>query len=180
MDEATPTLEETINQIVESVRKTTAFWSNHGGWAPPATADILDRAQLDWLWSLSMSLHHWNRDLSSGDLILAWANIGAIVEGYLKLFLSIYAHDYSNAPLLRRDRPIDQDVILLEALRVYFSKHVLAPAEDWDTWISFVQSKRNAIHAFRSRDIGDTKTLHAQIPILLKFVRDLDSRLPYP
>lgn len=173
-------LETKINELVESIRKTTSFWSNHNGWAPEATASILSRAQLNWISSLSVSLHGWNRSLSDGDLILAWANIGAIVEGYLKLFLVVYDHDYRQSPHLRRGDYVSQDVIGLEELRVYFKKKVWVNTDDWDDWICFIQTKRNAIHAFKQRDIGNTRQLHDQIFRLHEFVGEIDGRLPYP
>ncbi|WP_272480015.1 hypothetical protein [Aquibacillus koreensis] len=40
----------------------------------------------------------WNECTCSkaedGDLILAWANLGTLVEGTIKLFLSVYLNDY--------------------------------------------------------------------------------------
>ena len=180
MDQTSEALATKINELVESIRKTTSFWSNHNGWAPEATANILSRAQLNWISSLSVSLHNWNRCLSNGDLILAWANIGAIVEGYLKFFLVVYDHDYRKRPHLRKGDYVSQDVIRLEDLRVYFKKNVWADTDNWDDWISDIQTKRNAIHAFKERDIGDTRQLHDQIFRLHEFVRDIDSRLPYP
>ena len=33
-------------------------------------------------------------EISDGDLILAWANLGSLVEGTLKLFLCVYLRDF--------------------------------------------------------------------------------------
>jgi hypothetical protein len=48
----------------------------------------IERSRLDWQVSLSSSLRNWVRDpltaLSDGDLILAWTNLGALIEGTLK------------------------------------------------------------------------------------------------
>jgi hypothetical protein len=35
--------------------------------------------------------------LSDGDLILAWANLGSILESSLRLFLGVYINDYHNS-----------------------------------------------------------------------------------
>ena len=44
--------------------------------------------------SLATSLSRWVGATSDGDLILAWANLGTLVEGQLKLFLCVYYEDY--------------------------------------------------------------------------------------
>jgi hypothetical protein len=66
------------------------FWKSAHGWAPIEAAGLLNISMLEWQSSLSSSLHRWLSATSNGDLILAWANLGALVEGQLKLFLSIY------------------------------------------------------------------------------------------
>lgn len=73
------------------------FWSNASGWAPQDAAELLSRSRLDRQVSLSESLARWTtgpHPLSDGDLILAWANLGCLVEGTLKLFLAVYYQDY--------------------------------------------------------------------------------------
>ena len=79
-------------------RKLARFWKAAHGWAPIEAAGLLSKARLDWQVSLSSSLRNWLRDppaaLSDGDLILAWTNLGALIEGTLKLFLSVYYNDF--------------------------------------------------------------------------------------
>src|SRR3954452_19895414 len=79
-------------------RKVAGFWKAAHGWAPIEAAGLLSKARLDWQVSLSSSLRLWLRDqpnaLSDGDLILAWTNLGALIEGTLKLFLSVYYDDF--------------------------------------------------------------------------------------
>jgi hypothetical protein len=89
---------EIIDRIESLNRKLAQFWKAAHGWAPIEAAGLLSKARLDWQVSLSSSLRLWLRDppnaLSDGDLILAWANLGALIEGTLKLFLSVYYNDF--------------------------------------------------------------------------------------
>ena len=46
--------------------------------------------------------------MTDGELILAWANLGALLEGTLKLFFSIYYSDFqTDIEALKRGGPID-------------------------------------------------------------------------
>lgn len=88
------------------------FWKDAEGWAPSNVAALLDKSRLDWLPSLATALNHWSKDgdLSPGELILAWANLGSLLEGTLKLFLAVYLVDYEN------------DAELLKALNIIYRK----------------------------------------------------------
>lgn len=70
---------ETLNQGIAE------FWSKSDGWAPVAAAGLLGKSRLDWQASLSGSLRLWMREppnaLTPAELILAWANLGSLVEG---------------------------------------------------------------------------------------------------
>ena len=50
----------------------------------------------------------------------------------------------------------------------------------WDNWICTIQQRRNAIHAFKYKDIGTKSELDEAIRQLLLFVKTINNRLPYP
>ncbi|SDX89625.1 Transposase DDE domain-containing protein [Nitrosomonas sp. Nm33] len=87
------------------------FWEG-GGWASGDAANLLDRSMLQWQASLAMSLSRWVNASSYGDLILAWASLGALIEGQLKLFLCVYYYDYAKDidGIRKRGQPIDPDI----------------------------------------------------------------------
>lgn len=71
------------------------FWDDGcWGWAHKDVANLLNKSMLRWQTSLAQSLILWIDAGSEGELILAWANLGALVEGQLKLFLCVYYNDY--------------------------------------------------------------------------------------
>lgn len=177
-------LVETTRRTAKLVQSIMTFWKDAHGWAPTEAATLLNKSMLEWQVSLASSLSKWTGPLDDGELILAWANVGAIVEGQLKLFLSVYYNDYlSNSEAAIKTKGgnvLDPDGVTLEPLRVFFKNNIWSSAEDWDEWILLVQTRRNAIHAFKSKTIGTTEELHAALRKLRLFVHVINNRLPYP
>jgi len=82
-----------LTKLQNHTRHTLNFWkSGAKGWAPQKASEKLEIARIDWLLSLSDTLTIWckkNNKMTDGELILAYANLGALVEGWLKLFYCI-------------------------------------------------------------------------------------------
>lgn len=194
-----PTADDQALPLSEVVLRITAlnvgirdFWSKAHGWAPQSAADLLARSRLDRQASLSSCLALWVTDSVPDDrregmLVLGWANLGALVEGSLKWFLSVYRDDYptgEDAPKRGRKGPtIEPEALSLEELRNFFKKQVWIEEErdELDSWISCVQRRRNAIHAYQDRELGDLNELHTAIREYLVFLRRLHGRVPeYP
>ena len=177
-------------RIVARNRDIASFWSQAKGWAPDEAADLLSRSRLDRQVSLSESLLRWTTgdSLSDGDLILAWTNLGALLEGSLKLFLGVYYRDYiSDAEKSQFRKVFDlekgvhrpPDGLMLEALSQYFRKAGLLDAKGL-ALVSTLQAKRNAVHAFQDRDIGTTEEFLAGVAAYQRLLDELNDRLPYP
>ena len=177
-----PPLNEIIKRIAHLVQRMMTFWESSHGWAPVEAASLLNKSMLDWQSSLAVSLKRWDAPLTDGDLILAWANVGALVEGQLKLFLSVYYSDYTADvdAIKKHGQVVDPDAVTLEPLRVFFKKKIWGPDEPWDNWICTIQQRRNAIHAFKFKHIGTKSELDEAIRQLLLFVKTINNRLPYP
>ena len=175
--------ESNVNNIVLGNEKLTDFWSNADGWAPLEAAELLSKSRLDRQVSLSKSLLNWtfDADCSEGDLILAWSNLGALVEGTIKLFLSVYYNDYSQdeEKFIRKGTQVDPDILTLENLLQFIRKRGLFSSE-WYEFIQNVQYRRNAIHAYKDRPIGDRSEFHEYIEMYLLFMREVNNHLPYP
>ena len=92
-----------------------------------------------------------------GKLRLAWANLGALVEGSLKWFLGGYYVDYLKDPdSLRPNGKISPaDKLSLEDLRLFYEKNIKHIYSDYGDFIKDTQYNRNGIHTFRHRDVGD-------------------------
>ena len=175
---------ERLVTLNEGIRN---FWSSSPGWAPTEAADLLSRSRLDWQVSLSRCLNRWIETPAMQDgaavQILGYANIGSLVEGTPKLFLGVFYNDYKAdaEALTKRGAMQDPDGVALEPLRQFFKRRIWGstPSDNWNPWIRRVQSRRNAIHAFKDRDIGSHLDLTEDIRRYLIFWRRINRQLPY-
>jgi hypothetical protein len=179
--------EAIINQIISLNKGISDFWKNPAGWAPIEAAQLLSKSRLEWQVSLSKSLKLWqgrlDPDAKEGYLILAWVNLGALVEGTLKLFLSVYYEDYKKDIhiIKKKSNVVDPDTFELEKLRLFFRDGIwLSGQMHWDDWIPTIQQRRNAIHAFKNRQIGTFDEFFGELEQYLTFLQEIKSQLPYP
>ena len=179
---------ETVNKIIELNEGIQSFWSQSQGWAPTEAAVLLSESRLDWLVSLSHSLYKWeknpDKEAYEGDLILAWSNLGALVEGAMKFFLSVFYEDYkSDANAISQwGKQVNPDGAMFNGLRKFFMGSIWSDAERKikNNWLEEIQEKRNVIHAYRDRDIKDFTYFREQVKEYLLFLMDLLDRIPYP
>lgn len=87
-------LESAIDQIIVSNERIRRFWTEESrGWSPTEAATLLENSRMDRLVSLSHSLQLWTQPCADEDnegrLILAWANLGILVEGTMIWFLRL-------------------------------------------------------------------------------------------
>lgn len=197
---------EVIDRIIEHNTKISRLWSD-GGWASNEAARLLSKSRLDRQISLSRTLSLWlpfngeqrcvDEVDDDGRLILGWANLGALVEGSMKWFLSVYLKDYQKESELEKIvRGKEPDVLTLEPLRGVFNTVVWTSYDDfglelieygensgnvwieWDHWIRHVQQRRNAIHAYRERDLGTLEELERYIHGYWMFLQMLNISVP--
>jgi hypothetical protein len=178
-----------ISEIIKVNEEMRDFWSRAHGWAPKDAAELLAKSRLDRQVSLSHCLRLWlntpsgNDDDYEGMLILAWTNLGILVEGTMKFFLSVHQSDYSKTLVTRgRNRkPRAIDELEFEELRQFFAKHIwINSQKKWDAWLTKIQKRRNAVHAYQDRDIGTFDEFFKEIKKYLDFVNELEGQVPYP
>lgn len=192
--------EETVKRIIKLTEGLTNFWKSSSAWAPIEAAELLTKSRLDWQASLARQLKLFldKTNKESGLLILGWATLGSLTEGALKLFLSIYYKVYQTQNLTnefkqvkdKKGNVISPDALMLEKLRLFFAERVFPKDAkeqwkkqgeiDWLEWILKIQQRRNAIHAFKDKDIGDMEEFHSELQNYLIFLRKVNNGLPYP
>ena len=115
---------------IEEIRKSKemlSFWKNNAqGWAPGETTEKFERARLDLLIDLTDCLTMWydiGEKMTQGQIILAYANLGALVEGWLKLFYCVYYRDYKESPkITSKGNPIEPENLSFEFLIQHSNK----------------------------------------------------------
>lgn len=168
---------ECCDEIVRITRETMQTWKAMArGWAPDSAADIIDNAMLDQQVSLAHCLRIWDKAQSDGELILAWANLGALVEGQLKLFLTVYIEDMMQAA----NSPKRVSSMRLQGLRDFYRVNIWDRklGLDWDAYVEKVQNRRNTIHAYEQKDIGSWSEWRECVIAHLQFIKSLTSLLP--
>jgi hypothetical protein len=174
-----------IDQIVFLNDWLRTFWSSSAGWAPIEAAELLSTVRLDRQVELSRTLRLWTEprppEEADARLILAWTNLGSLVEGTMQLVLAVYLTDFRANPVMRgEDARSDASHVMLDGLRKYFVANVWDEKDTWDAWVLHVQQRRNAIHSFRHRDLGTHEEFEGAVRIYLRFLIDHHGRLPYP
>lgn len=178
-----------LHHVVRAHDDLASFWSNARGWAPDEAATVFERCRLDRQTQLARCLRIWvdesAAEESDGRLVLARANLGALVEGAMQLGLTVFHADYSRSERATRDPKgviTDAPDLMLEKLRIFFRDEFWLPKEsaNWDPWVQSVQRRRNAVHAFTERDLGTHAEFLADVRTYLTFLAAINDRLPYP
>ena len=181
-------LESTIDQIIVDNERLCAFWTKEAnGWAPGRAETLLENSRMDRLVSLSHTLRLWTQPCADenheGRLILAWANLGILVEGTMTWFVCVYESDYSKSPMKAiKGFDLDPNQLRFEELIRLFRERVWTERqiEEWDDWLTAVRNRRNAVHAFNYKDIGTWSDWSQSVVRYHDLIADLDSRVPYP
>lgn len=179
-----------INEVIERIINLSEgmynFWSEADGWAPPNAANILNNSRLDYQLSLTLYLKNWiNKAYDREDyasLILAWVNLGCLVEGMMQLALSVYFNDYQNDAdaVIKGGLIQEPDKLMLDKLRTFCKGKLWDDSSKWDSWILHIQQRRNAIHAYKDRELGSFEEFFDDLRNYLEFIRLINGRLPYP
>lgn len=159
------------------------LWENVYGIASKQTAYKLDNAMLNWHYELTEALEIWIKkglSMTDGELILARANLGAVVESWLKFFYCVYYDDYKKDPILnKKNKRVEPEKASFEDLED-FSKEKLWGDETSERylWVDSVRRKRNAIHSFKRKDIGTPQSFLDDVENLYIFVDEIVASLP--
>lgn len=184
-------IEDVIDKICKLNEGIQKFWSNCHGWAPNDAAELLGEVRLDWQSDLSRCLSLWvskeNPEIADGVLILAWTNLGSLIEGSLKLLLAVYLKDYladvqgaKNAgSLTKGGAPKSPELLKLQQLKTFFSNKGFL-GEDGDALVDLVQARRNTVHAFKSAEIGTQSEFEFALRRYFTLLSNINLRLPYP
>ena len=160
------------------------LWKNVHGIAPDNAAKKLDIAMLDGQSELTKTLKIWidkGLDMTVGELILARANLGAVVESWLRFFYCVFYDDYINQPMVNKKGKVlePEKDMRFEDLK-NFSTGIL-----WDDdkssdylWVDSIQHKRNAIHSFTYKELGTPADFLLDVDRLCEFVDMILNHLP--
>ncbi len=78
-----------------------------------------------------------------------------------------------------KQKPLSPDGLALESLRQYCALREILNKNDL-ALVQLVQQRRNAIHAFKDRPMGDDAEFEEAVRNYLQMLRNVIARLPYP
>lgn len=176
--------ESILQQIQALTRDITDSWGESRGIAPDSVADKMDSAMFRWINDLTDTLGIWidkGLAMSDGELILAQTNLGSLVEFWLRFFYCVYYEDYIRSPRMKQGKPLDPDDrdMSFDYLRQYGVGTLWDNRNDpLHVWVEKIQHRRNAIHAFKYREIGSPADFLLDIEQYLGFIEAISNRLP--
>ena len=183
--------EELVEKIILLTEQKLNAWKCHNGYAPVEASNKLDNVMFDWIISLTASLRMWVKKglfMTDGELILACANLGSLVESMMKLVLSVHILDYYRDPLKNdKGKVVQPEKIKFKNLKTFcFDKvwpetetnHYGVSYKAMKEWVGEVEEKRNAIHAFNKKELGSASDFINDIGIYWEFVNLVFDTLP--
>lgn len=186
------------NDLLALLKHIAEFWHQGSrGWAPQVATDSLQNIDFQRMLLLAEEFPKWysGEKNTEGQLLLAWVALGAIAEGSLQWFLSVYKQNYLDGPQFRRpasDIPIPPEELFFAKLIAYFEKHVwIDGRSNYDGWsvrnekaemtaiLHTIRECRNAIHC-RKTNVGSWADWRMCIRQFLSLLCELEGRVPYP
>lgn len=182
---------QVVDKICLLTKNKLNAWKSHHGYAPTEASIKLDKMMFDWIISLTDSLKIWIEKgvlMTDGELILACANLGSLVESMMKFVLSVYILDYYKDPIKDNEGKVVQpERIKFENLKKFCFDKVWPENtvnrydisyKEMKSWVGRIQEKRNAIHAFNKKELGDVFDFMEDIETYLGFVNLVFDTLP--
>jgi hypothetical protein len=184
-EEAPMDLQQAVSDIIRINEHILNFWGD-GGWAGDDATGMLRKSRLDWQVSLAKTIRLWcddqGQDDADGRLILAWANLGALIEGTMKWFLCVHYDAYQGNPVKKKDTATEPDELRFYELICFFMDVVWTAAQKkrWGPFVETVRKRRNAIHAYQDRDLGSFAEFQSSIITYRSFLLEMEGQVPYP
>jgi len=181
--------DDACDLIIGISTKWAAFWPRSHGWAPSIAADLMKQELMDRQLEMARALKKWPKRLldedSQGDLVLAWTNLGSVIEGALKVYMCVFYVDWLNdedTPVRRSDKKTPDGGKLgamFEEIIQFVAKKGLFKEEEIE-FIRLVQQQRNLIHPLKMGTVKDRKSFEEAVFHTAALHNDIELRLPDP
>lgn len=181
--------DDACDLIIEVSAKWAAFWPTSHGWAPSIAADLMKQELMDRQLEMARALKNWPKRLleedSQGELVLAWTNLGSVIEGALKVYMCVFYSDWLNdadVPIKKgkRKTPDGSKIGATFNEIIYFVDDKNLFKEDEIEFIKFVQRQRNLIHPLKMGIVKGRKQFEEAVIHTAALHHDIDLRLPDP
>lgn len=181
--------DDACDRIIEVSAKWAAFWPTSHGWAPSIAADLMKQELMDRQLEMARALKNWPKRLiekeSQGDLVLAWTNLGSVIEGALKVYMCVFYSDWLNdvdVPIKNGNKKTPDGGRLgavFEEIIQFINKKELFK-KDEIKFIKLVQRQRNLIHPLKMGTVAGREAFEDAVIHTAALHHDIELRLPAP
>ena len=124
-----------------------------------------------------------NSELEEKGLLLqSWISLGAILEGTMLLFLSIYNHSYDNDPVLNRDNKKIKikELKLFDLIKYFFDKEegIFKGGTFDENEVHIIRIEKDLVHLFNNKLLKSWNDFSHYLKIVIELLLELISRLP--
>lgn len=139
---------------------------------------------LDRLTELTDALEIWiNKGLrmTTGELLLAYVNLGSIVESWLRHFYTAYNNDYKSNPIKSKNKTTKNSwkEASFDDLQKYSIGILWKNKNDrLYQWVDSIRDKRNAVHSYLRKELGTPQNFINDIDYLKDFIKLIVEHLP--
>jgi hypothetical protein len=183
--------DDACDLIISISEKWADFWPKSHGWAPPIAADLMKQELMDRQLEMARALKNWPKRLlgkdNQGELILAWANLGSVIEGALKLYMCVFYADWlrdTDAPTknngdIKKTPDGSKAGATFEEIIQFVTKKSLFKEGEID-FIRLVQKQRNLIHPLKAGIVANRSAFDEAVIHTAALHNDIELRLPDP
>jgi hypothetical protein len=179
------TPERACNLIIDICTKWAAFWPTSQGWAPAEAASLMKQEIMDRQLCMAHALKRWHERLlqneAPGELVMAWTNLGSVIEGALKIYMCVYYEDWlkdADAPISNGKKLSPDDTFFDRLIRFTLKKGLFHPKDT--KLLETVRDQRNLIHPMKTGAVLDRPAFFGAVMQAAALVAQVEHRLPYP
>lgn len=177
--------DEACDLIINISAKWATFWPTSHGWAPSIAADLMTQELMDRHLEMAHALKKWPKRLlendAQGEFVLAWVNLGSVIEGALKIYMDVFYADWlkdADAPT-KKGQKQTPNASFFDRLIQFVSKKELFKADEIK-FFEKVRDQRNLIHPMKIGTVLDGIAFAEAVMHTAAFHDDVEGRLPDP
>ena len=102
----------------------------------------------------------------------------------MKVFYSAYLLDYKadtdqRIINFKKKEHYKVEVLMFERLKQYSIGKIFKENDNMHNWINKIQARRNIIHAFKDKELGEAEDFIKDIDVFCEFVLSVNGKIPH-
>ncbi len=172
-----------INDIRKRSKNILNFWKKPHNWIPEQCREEVLLPNIQWYLQLTECLEIWSNkegEATTEELCLAYAILGELIEGWLRLYYCIYFAHYMALEDSGKNKIKKQEEMTFEELEDFARGKVWQKGDGYDFFVTQIKSKRKCVSEDNKDRIGVLDDFLFDLDLYEEFIENIDIRLPYP